>query len=147
MIFKFVSGLHFYILSKTLLAYRDMHLKPFFFSGHIVKEEASPNTYADGGMENVFRTLTAKVWSNLDNPIKSYDFSKFFNYYYCLLVCRPLRWHSATICDFTTVQLSNGTVYTFHRFLLFKKIHLPSTFILGYVRAKMTVHAFDQPDY
>ena len=29
-------------------------------------------------MENDFRNLTAKVWANLDNPLKSYDFSKFW---------------------------------------------------------------------
>ena len=29
-------------------------------------------------MENYFTNLTAKVWENLNNPIKSYDFSKFW---------------------------------------------------------------------
>ena len=29
-------------------------------------------------MENDFRNLTANVWANLGNPIKSYDFSKFW---------------------------------------------------------------------
>ena len=29
-----------------------------------------------GWMEDDFRNLTAKVWANLDNPIKRYDFSK-----------------------------------------------------------------------
>ena len=41
--------------------------------------------------------------------------------------------------------------YFFLQNLLFMKIYLPSTFILGYVRAKMIVHAFmielDQSDY
>ena len=27
-----------------------------------------------GGMESDVRNITAKVWANLDNPIKSYDF-------------------------------------------------------------------------
>ena len=60
------------------------------------------------------------------------------------LVCRPLKWHSATICNVTTVQLPIiGTVHNFQKNLLFiKYIHLPSTFILRYVRAKMIVHAF-----
>ena len=48
------------------------------------------------------------------------------------LVCLPLRWHSAAICDVTTVQLSNGTVQKYHKILLF-------------------IYAFmielDQPDY
>ena len=35
-------------------------------------------------MENDFRNLTAKVWTNLDNPIKSYEFSKFW-----LISCMP----------------------------------------------------------
>ena len=43
-------------------------------------------------------------------------------------------------------------LYTnFTKFSLFMKMHLPFTFILGYVRAKMIVHAFmielDQLDY
>ena len=29
-----------------------------------------------GWMEDDFRNLTAKVWANLENPIKRYDFSK-----------------------------------------------------------------------
>ena len=58
------------------------------------------------------------------------------------LACHPLRWHSATICDVTTVQLSNGTVHKFHKILFFMIIHLPSSrFILRYVRAKTIVHA------
>ena len=35
-------------------------------------------------MENDFKNLTVKVWASLDNPIKSYDFSKF-----CLISCMP----------------------------------------------------------
>ena len=27
-------------------------------------------------MEDDFRNITAKVWANLDNPVKRYDFSK-----------------------------------------------------------------------
>ena len=43
-------------------------------------------------------------------------------------------------------------LYTnFTNFPLFMKMHLPSTFMLRYVRAKVIVHAFiielDQPDY
>ena len=43
-------------------------------------------------------------------------------------------------------------LYTnFKKFSLFMKMHFPPTFILRYVRAKMTVHAFmielDQLDY
>ena len=62
----------------------------------------------------LYRNLTTKVWVNLDNPNKSYNFSKVW-----LIYCHPLRWHSATICDVTTVQLSNGTVHNFHKVLLF----------------------------
>ena len=83
-------------------------------------------------MEDNFRKLSAKVWAHLDNPIKSYDIS-------------------ATICDVTTVQPSNGTVHKFHKILLFMKIYLPPTFIFTYVRPKMIVHAFmiklDKLDY
>ena len=36
-----------------------------------------------GRMEDDFRNQTAKVWANLDNPIKSFDFSKV-----SLILCR-----------------------------------------------------------
>ena len=39
----------------------------------------------------------------------------------------PSQGHFATICDVTTVQLSNGTLHTFHKIVLFSKMHLPST--------------------
>ena len=35
------------------------------------------------------------------------------------LICRPLRWHFAIICDVTTVQLSNGTLHKFHKLFTF----------------------------
>ena len=67
-------------------------------------------------MKDDFRNLTAKVWANLDNLIKRYDFLKV-----SLILCMlPSQWHSSNICDVTTVQLSNGTVHkllqncTFH---------------------------------
>ena len=88
-------------------------------------------------MADNFRNLPAKVWANLDNPIKRYDFSKV-----SLIVC---------ICDVTTVQLSNGTVHKLYTILLFMKMYLPSSFILRYVRAEMNVYAFmnelEQKDY
>ena len=42
----------------------------------------------------------------------------------------------ATICDVTTVQLSNGTIHKFYKILLFTKKFLTSRGI------KMIVHAF-----
>ena len=49
----------------------------------------------------------------------------------------------AALSGDTTVQLSNGTAHKFPQISLFMKIHLPSTFILMYVRAnKMVVHTF-----
>ena len=56
------------------------------------------------------------------------------------------RWHIVLIiCDAKqSVQLLNLATCTqdFTKFLLFIKMHLPSTFILRYVRAKMIMHAF-----
>ena len=100
-------------------------------------------------MEDDFRYLTAKVWANLDNPIKRYDF--FFK----------------GSINFVYVALSGGTIlisvmsqqyncrmelYTnFYKILLFMKMYLPSLFILGYIRAEINVHVFmnelDQKDY
>ena len=40
-------------------------------------KETLPQAFMQiGWMEDDFRNLTAKVWANLDNPIKRYDFSK-----------------------------------------------------------------------
>ena len=66
-------------------------------------------------MENDFRNLTATVWATLDNPIKRYDFSKFW-----LIYCMPpSRVHCDNICDVTIVQLSNGTLHKFHKIITF----------------------------
>ena len=89
-------------------------------------------------MENYFINITAKVWANLDNPMKSYDFSKFW-----LISCMPpsqVALCYANICDVTTVGLlSNGTV---PRNFSWKCI-FPLLLYLGICyRAKMIVHAF-----
>ena len=43
----------------------------------IFKGEDSPSIFMQiGWMENEFNNLTAKIWANLDNPVKSYDYSK-----------------------------------------------------------------------
>ena len=111
-------------------------------------KEKLPQAFVQiGWMEDNFRNLTAKVWANLDNPIKIYDFSK-------------------VSFKFVYVALSGGTLlisvmskqynllmelYTnFYKILLFMKMYLPSYFILRYVRAEINVHAFmnelDQKD-
>ena len=54
-----------------------------------------------------------------------------------LRVCRPLRWHSANVCDVTTVQVSDRTVHKFYKMSLFMKIRLPSSFIFRYVRGQL----------
>ena len=99
-------------------------------------------------MEDDFRNLTAKVWANLDNPIKRYDFSKvFINFVYVAL-------SGGTLLISVMSQQYNCLMelYTnFYTILLFMKMYLPSSFILRYVRAKMKVHAFmnelNQKDY
>ena len=99
-------------------------------------------------MENDFRNLTAKVWANLDNPIKSYDFFKVsVNFLYAAL-------SGGTVLISVMSQQYNCLVELYKKItniLLLMKMFLPSTFILRYVRAKMTVHAFmiepDQLDY
>ena len=50
---------------------------------HELKEKLSQAFYENRWMENGFRNLTAKVWANLDNPIKNYDF--FFGLISCML--------------------------------------------------------------
>ena len=98
-------------------------------------------------MEDDFRNLTAKVWENLDNPIKRYDFSKAL-----LILCMS----PSQVGLYVMSQQYNCLMelYThFYKMLLFIKMYLPSSFILGYmyVRTEMNVHAFmnelDQKDY
>ena len=101
-----------------------------------------------GGMEDDFRNLTAKVWANLNNPIKRYDFFKgFINVVYVAL-------SGGTLLISLMSQQYNCLMelYTiFYKILLFMKMYLPSSFILRYVSAEINVHAFmnelDQKDY
>ena len=67
-----------------------------------------------GWMEDDFKNLTAKVWANLDNPIKRYNFSKV-----SLISCMSPSQVVLLYCDVTTVQLSNGTVHKFHEIFTF----------------------------
>ena len=97
-------------------------------------------------MEDDFRNLTAKVWANLDNPIKRYDFFKgFINFVYVAL-------SGGTLLISVMSQQYNCLMELYinlYKILLFMKMYLPSSFIL--VRAGMNVHAFmnelDQKDY
>ena len=56
------------------------HLYPTMYEKALlssIKGEASPSIKMQiGRMKYDFRNLTAKVWANLGNPIKRYDFSK-----------------------------------------------------------------------
>ena len=75
----------------------------------------------------IFRNLTAKVWANLDNPIKSYMiFKVLVNFLYAAL-------SGGTVLISVMSQQYNCLMelYTnFMKFSLFTKMHLPSTFIL-----------------
>ena len=91
-----------------------------------------------GRMESDFRNPTTKVWANLENPIKSYDFSNFW-----LISCMPPS--GGTLLQSVMSQQNNSLMelYTnFHKILFFMKMHLSSTFILWYIRTKMILHAF-----
>ena len=107
-------------------------------------------------MEDDFINLTAKVWANLDNPIKRYDFFKGF------INCVYVALSGGTLLISVMSQQYNCLMelFTFFFFFffflkykisLFMKMHLPSSFILRYVRSEMNVHAFmielDQKDY
>ena len=100
-----------------------------------------------GWMKDDFRNLTAKVWANLDNPIKRYDFSKV-----SLLLCMSPSQVALLISVMSQQYNCLMELYTnFYKILLLMKMYLPSSFKLRYVRAEMNVHAFmnefDQKDY
>ena len=97
--------------------------------------------------EDDFRNLRAKVWANLDNPIKRYDFSK------VSLIFVYFALSGDTLLVYVMSQQYNCQMelYTiFYQIFLFMKMYLPSFFKLWYVRAEMSVHAFmnelDQKD-
>ena len=80
-----MSGLFFSIEMKAgFTAYVVTDWKPlskgeilrFDFPG--LKEKLLQAFMQIEWVENDFRNLTAKVWANLDDPIKSYDISKFW---------------------------------------------------------------------
>ena len=57
---------HVYQYSETMNCILQLLLK-----------EKLPQVFMQiGWMEDDFRNLTPKVWANMDNPIKRYDFSK-----------------------------------------------------------------------
>ena len=56
------------------------------FVSECLKEKLPQAFMQIGWMEDDFRNLTAKVWANLDNPIKRYDFpNSFINFLYVAL--------------------------------------------------------------
>ena len=89
-------------------------------------------------MENDFRNPSAIVWANLDNQAnQAYSrampfFKVLINFLYQFLVCG-----SATICDVTTVQLSNGNCAQFFppKFYFYRLQYM-------LYRPYMIVHAF-----
>ena len=94
-------------------------------------------------MENYFRNLTAKVWTNLDKLIKSYEFSKFW-----LISCMPP--FQVAPC-YNLWCHNSATVYTNFTNFYWSWMYLRPTFIFRHVRLKIIVHAFmielDQSDY
>ena len=75
------SFLHFhhsnYTGIDTLCARLNWNISKNFLPIIIQLKEKLPQAFMQiGWMEDEFRNLTAKVWANLDNPIKRYDFSK-----------------------------------------------------------------------
>ena len=86
-------------------------------------------------MQKNKRNTAMKVLANLDNPLKSYDFSKFL-----LNPCVGLlSWQLLlVVCDVRNLQLSIGTVHKFHqKRFLHKKNTISPCLLFKYVRAKM----------
>ena len=73
-------------------------------------------------MEDDFKNQTAKVWANLVNPIKRYDFSKV-----SLILCMS----PSHVALFLYLWCHNSTQTVFYKILLFMKMYLPSFLYLG----------------
>ena len=79
---KFHIFLIFYpIYIKFSLFYSKMFYSSYWINLNLIRisplMKKLPQAFMQiGWMEDNFRNLTAKVWANLDNPIKRYDFSK-----------------------------------------------------------------------
>ena len=87
----------------------------------------------------IFRTLTAKVWANLDNQFKSYDISKFW-----LIDCMPPSQLALyyKLCYHNRMTCLNELYTHFIKCYSSWKYFLCSTFLLRYVKTEMIVHAF-----
>ena len=94
-----------------------------------VKGEASPIIYADwvnGLWRMIFWNLTAKLWANLDNPIKRF-FKGFINVVYVALSDGTLL--ISVMSQHYNCLMELYTIF-FYKILLFKKMYLPSFVIL-----------------
>ena len=89
-------------------------------------------------MEDDFRNLTTKVWANLDNLIKRYDFSKV-----SLILCMSPS--QVTLFQYLWCHIKQNylmELYTnLYKISLFMKMHLPSSFNI--LRSEMIVHALN----
>ena len=113
--------------------------------GHrfLLKENLPQAFMQIGWMEDNLRNLTAKVWANLDNPIKRWFFKGFINFVYMYVALS-----GGTLLISVMSQQYNCLMELYFSW----KCIFPLLFnILRYVRAEMNVHAFmnelDQKDY
>ena len=87
---------------------------------HELKEKLPQAFMQIGWMEDDFRNLTAKVWANLDNPNKRYDFSKD-----SLILCMSPSQVALLISVMSQQYNCLMERYTnFYKILLFMKMYL-----------------------
>ena len=122
------------ILYPPLETLYPCHFHPHPASSLKLKGKLPQSFMQIGWMQDDFRNLTAKVWANLDNPIKR-------------LISLILCMSPSQMALFRYLWCHNSTTV----YWKCMKMHLPSSFILRYVRTEMNVHAFmnelDQKDY
>ena len=100
------------------------------YSYFMLKSEKLPQAFMQfGWMENEFRNLTAKVWASLDNPIKSYAFSKFWLFLYVGLWGDTLLQYVMSQQHKCRMELH---VHKFHKIVLFMKIYQDFALINSY---------------
>ena len=87
-----------------------------------------------GCMEDDYRNLTAKVWANVDDRIKRYDFSKVSFYFVYVALSGGTLLISVMSQQYNCLM----KLYTkFYKICIFMKMYLPSSFVLRYVRAEI----------
>ena len=117
---------------NLLVLWTTAHFKYCTFVVLSLKERLPQAFMQIGWMENNFRNSISKGFGQIWT-IQSRS----------MIIMIFQRWHSATLCDVTTVQLSNETVHAQKKKITYhENVYFPYFLYLGMLGPIMTLHAF-----